>query len=353
MFNRSVYQKTHGLLSSKQQAKSKTAMQPSVPVGRLIYFYLLFTIAIQTTYGSSTGLKIKRQISGNSNPYIQSGGQQVTNGMILYIDETPQMPPLTAVSTDSVRWTITFHYRAAIANPVSFPDWTISVTSSPSFPADITLSLLTKVIGGEVTAVWKEDITGQSGQLEFKILGKNPSKAAVFAYIDSLSSLWYTKMIAIQESKNNQVVQFGTDGYPVASYDNGYGIFQLTGCPTTPTIDQVWNWKTNVLGGVSCIANKGLDAVRLLNKQKVLSAHTVWVPLLQMNVTSYSLLPTKQVGLYCNFSDDGSTRQFWYDAEAIKLYNGGQYIKWINGAWSFIPGQNNYVENVCNRNDQI
>jgi hypothetical protein len=209
------------------------------------------------------------------------------------------------------------------------------------------------MIGGEVTAVWKEDTTGQSGQLKFKILGKNPSKAAVFAYIDTINPHWYTKMIAIQESEQNQVVQFRTDGYPVASYDNGYGIFQLTGCPTPPTIDQVWNWKSNVFGGILCLANKAVDAVRLLNQQRVLSEHIAWQPILKMNLTFYTPIPTKKVGLYCNFSDDGSTRQSWYDAETIKLYNGGQYIKWINGSWNFIPGQNNYVEKVCNRNDKL
>ena len=51
---------------------------------------------------------------------------------------------------------------------------------------------------------------------------------------------------------------------PVKSFDNGYGMCQLTTPP--PTADQVWNWKLNVNGGLALVSGKRGDAIKYLSQ---------------------------------------------------------------------------------------
>lgn len=99
------------------------------------------------------------------------------------------------------------------------------------------------VIGGDLT------VTVKAGTTTFVrktiILGKNPSKAEVQLFLDSnwnnADDIVIIKKIFQQESHYRQ---FYSDEMPLISFDNGYGIGQITN--PLPTYVVAWNWKEHV-----------------------------------------------------------------------------------------------------------
>ncbi len=103
--------------------------------------------------------------------------------------------------------------------------------------------LKNKVIGGLLTV----RVNAGSEKFIRKIIirGKNPGKAAVDKYLDEhwhdKYDLVLIKKIFQQESRNRQ---FYSDEQPLVSFDNGYGIGQLTN--PSATYEEAWNWKEHV-----------------------------------------------------------------------------------------------------------
>ena len=119
------------------------------------------------------------------------------------------------------------------------------------------------LLGGDSRIEWT--YTPQNGQalpkgvFYFKICGTNPE----FADIDSVlatSPYWFQRNIAIHETNESQFCE-GTrtrgstgycrgdqvkDGLPILGAPAGYGMTQLD---PTPSVDAMWNWRTNIVAG--------------------------------------------------------------------------------------------------------
>lgn len=94
------------------------------------------------------------------------------------------------------------------------------------------------------------------------IQGTNPSAIDVTRYLAAKPNTAGFEKILAQEShfshfKNNE---------PVQSFDNGYGMCQLT--TPRPTFDQVWNWQLNIDAGLKLFEQKRLSAISYLAQSK-------------------------------------------------------------------------------------
>jgi len=100
-----------------------------------------------------------------------------------------------------------------------------------------------KVIGGELTVMVKAG-TNNFVRKVF-IRAKNPSKDLVLSYLrenwKNDSDVKLVLKIFQQESKFRQ---FYSDFEPLVSFDNGYGLGQITN--PTPSFEKAWNWKKHV-----------------------------------------------------------------------------------------------------------
>lgn len=94
-----------------------------------------------------------------------------------------------------------------------------------------------------------------------KIKGTNPSSNDVTQFLASkLNSAGFDKIL-IHESGCRH---FNPAGEPIKSFDNGYGMCQLT--RPAPSFEQVWNWKSNIEGGLSLFAAKRTAATNYLSQ---------------------------------------------------------------------------------------
>jgi hypothetical protein len=113
--------------------------------------------------------------------------------------------------------------------------------------------------GGTLTvAVTAGDSTTS---IAVKIKGTNPDATAVTQYLASKpASTGFDKIIR-QEANFKH---FNETGQPIKSFDNGYGMCQLT--EPAPTFEQVWNWKMNVDAGLMLFAQKRSAAKTYLSQ---------------------------------------------------------------------------------------
>lgn len=116
-----------------------------------------------------------------------------------------------------------------------------------------------KDCGGTLTV--RAEASKAFATMTVKIKGTNPNAADVTQYLGTkLDSAGFDKIIQ-HESKCRD---FNSTGEPVKSFDNGYGMCQLT--TPTPTFEQVWNWKLNVNGGLNLFSQKRAAAVGYLSQ---------------------------------------------------------------------------------------
>jgi PKD repeat protein len=109
------------------------------------------------------------------------------------------------------------------------------------------------------------------------VVGENPGRQKVFEYLREVKTLFpnlngfpdaYLESLAAVES-GGRLSQFTADGFPyfngykpdptLDQTDGGVGIMQITqktpdGCPKD--LDSVWNWKSNILRGVTILSEK-------------------------------------------------------------------------------------------------
>jgi hypothetical protein len=97
--------------------------------------------------------------------------------------------------------------------------------------------------------------------MALRINGANPSVPLVTQYLSTKTgSAGFDKVIG-HESKFKH---FDSKGEPIKSFDNGYGMCQLT--RPTPNFEQVWNWKMNVDAGLALYAQKRAAALAYLSQ---------------------------------------------------------------------------------------
>ncbi len=92
------------------------------------------------------------------------------------------------------------------------------------------------------------------------VKGAQTTLAVISAYLATKSNAAGFDRILTHESRNEHY----KDGAPKKSFDNGYGICQLT--TPAPTFDQVWNWKKNIDAGLVLFAQKRTAAVTYLSQ---------------------------------------------------------------------------------------
>ena len=118
-----------------------------------------------------------------------------------------------------------------------------------------------EVLGGRLTVVVSNG--GRSIKRTIQIRGVNPSKDTVAQYIAELEDMDGFEKLLEQETNTKHFINL--DGEPIAAFDKGYGITQMTN--PAPSYEQVWNWKANILGGSGVYKDKVLAAKKYLGQQ--------------------------------------------------------------------------------------
>ena len=101
-----------------------------------------------------------------------------------------------------------------------------------------------QIIGGELTV--RVEVASKKFTRKVSIVGSEPGEAKIIAELAQYSPIQardaeLAKKIFRQESKFRQ---FYSDGEPLVSFDNGYGLGQATN--PVPTFEQTWNWKAHI-----------------------------------------------------------------------------------------------------------
>jgi hypothetical protein len=102
------------------------------------------------------------------------------------------------------------------------------------------------------------------------IRGANPNSIDVTRYLATKPNSAGFEKILSQESNYQHFNTKPPVNEPVKSFDNGYGMCQLT--HPTPTFDQVWNWQLNIDAGLELFEQKRLAAITYLAKHQPYSA---------------------------------------------------------------------------------
>ncbi len=115
-------------------------------------------------------------------------------------------------------------------------------------------------LGGTLTV----QVTGPNGAkalLSVLLLGTQPDVADVSSYLNANpNSSGFDKILNHETSLKH----FDATGYPKKSFDNGYGMAQLTN--PAPSFTQVWNWKQNIDAGLVLFGQKRALALAYLSQ---------------------------------------------------------------------------------------
>lgn len=121
-------------------------------------------------------------------------------------------------------------------------------------------------LGGTLTV--KAQAGKESATVSVRIKGTNPSGQQVNQYLATCANGAGFDKIIEHESKYKHV---NTNGDPIKSFDNGYGMCQLT--TPTPTFEQAWNWRLNIDGGLVLFGQKRTSAIAyLMQSQRTYTA---------------------------------------------------------------------------------
>lgn len=115
-------------------------------------------------------------------------------------------------------------------------------------------------LGGSLTV--QANANGQTAMVTVQIGGTNPSASEVTTYLASSPDSAGFEKIVFKESEGRQ---FNEADEPVKSFDDGYGMCQLTN--PVPTFAQIWNWQLNLDGGLKLFAGKRLEAIAYLQQK--------------------------------------------------------------------------------------
>jgi hypothetical protein len=140
------------------------------------------------------------------------------------------------------------------------------------------------------------------------IVGTNPSPIQIAGYLARQPNSSGMDRLITHESRNRQ---FDRKGEPLHSFDGGYGLCQITN--PAPTIEQIWNWKLHIDGGLSILASKRTTAIHRLSARG----------------RSYTLDQLKY--------------------ETVSLWNGGVYHEWDDAAGMWVRPKTV----VCDPNSNI
>lgn len=117
-----------------------------------------------------------------------------------------------------------------------------------------------KILGGTLT------VTVEVGEHRLtrtvSIIGQNPTLEQVGEFVASLADMDGFEKLLEQETGTRHFINL--DGEPIVSFDQGYGITQMT--QPAPSYEQVWSWKANIQGGSSIYQEKAQAAKKYLGQ---------------------------------------------------------------------------------------
>ncbi|HDC2125851.1 TPA: hypothetical protein O7X39_004510 [Salmonella enterica] len=116
-----------------------------------------------------------------------------------------------------------------------------------------------EIVGGKLTV--KVKVNDIIIQRTVEIKGQNPSQTDVTTFVNAQDGLTGFDKLLEQETGGKNFINF--DSEPITSFDQGYGITQMTN--PAPTYTQIWNWKENILGGASLYRQKRSEAENYLS----------------------------------------------------------------------------------------
>lgn len=171
---------------------------------------------------------------------------------VLTISDKPEWPALTfttdATGAHTWRWTIAWK---------GFSQSGKAATEGPEWDAAEAI----QDRGGTLTV--KALAGSKQASMTVKIIGSNPSEDQVAAYLkDKTDGDTMVKLVR-HESKFQQ---FRKNGEPVKSFDNGYGLTQVTN--PKPKFEEVFNWQLNLDAGLRLYAIKKAAAIAYLSTDK-------------------------------------------------------------------------------------
>jgi hypothetical protein len=173
---------------------------------------------------------------------------------------------------------------------------TFSRTGQISTPGNTLDSGFLQDLGGTVTVrATQAPAAGKpaaTATVTVTLTGTNPTVHDVTVYLATKPDSAGFAAILEHESRGRH---FTAAGQPIASYDGGYGMCQLT--TPVPTMEQVWSWKRNIDAGLRLFAAKVTAARTYLSQGKR------------------------------PFTADQLQR------EAVARWNGGAYHVWDGKAW--------------------
>lgn len=193
-------------------------------------------------------------------------------GEKFYIDEDAKFPEIVfAIDTEysgPFQWSWTISWPAAVSGLYesrkrgkvlkTFSVNGISVGAEKTWNAN----LLGLSIGGTLS------VTVKAGADIFKrsvtILGKNPAKEKILAFLSTLDNIKGMEVLLRQESKFKHFID--VDNQPIVSFDAGYGVTQMTN--PAPSYQQVWDWKENIKVGAALYRLKQREAEAHLSQGK-------------------------------------------------------------------------------------
>ena len=173
-----------------------------------------------------------------------------TANQVFTITATPEWPSIDfetdATGTHVWNWEIKW---------LSFSKKGTETTTSNTWNASKAIANLGGVLKVTVAA------NKLNATVTIKITGTNPSDTQIKTYLSSKPNSSGFDKILEHESKFKH---FNASNEPVKSFDNGYGMCQLTTPP--PTYEQAWNWKLNIDGGLNLFDQKRTAAKNYLSQ---------------------------------------------------------------------------------------
>ena len=250
-----------------------------------------------------------------------------------------------------------------------------ATTTGGSWPVEWAPNWRGLILGGKVKVELQAQIRGRSDTASspditeaaaWEILGRNPTGTDIKAFAkNNAPSKWYLRRMIRQESSCRQ---FGSDGRPLVSTDNGHGLMQLTN--PVPNSAQIYDWTKNINKGVRVLDNKVAQESPHWNK--AIEDWTIYNNYWEVEDSDEVVpKPVKQVGPETFAHEPGESERNMLDALVIKAYNGIAGGRWAefkydgdlehpetdeptNGRWVYnvVNTENpphNYVEAVVTR----
>ncbi len=108
----------------------------------------------------------------------------------------------------------------------------------------------------------KATVGAQRAEATVRITGTNPAATVVQAYLNSRpNSDGFFRIV----NHETQCRHFNDQAEPIRSFDNGYGMAQLTS--PAPTFEQCWSWKRNLDAALVLFAEKRRAAAAYLSRE--------------------------------------------------------------------------------------